>query len=101
MLTPRCVKNTTSLLQHCIVDLIGPPLLELLYGTAVLLLLPISRPGMHANGNSYALLIINGAICTLQRASEASGELIFAKPDHVGVQAFRPCAILDGSAATA
>lgn len=28
-----------------------------------------------------------------QEAAEARGELIFAKPDHVGVQAFRPAAI--------
>jgi hypothetical protein len=36
-----------------------------------------------------------GTLLDVQRASEATGELIFAKPDHVGVQAFRPCAILD------
>lgn len=50
-----------------------------------------------AEGSSHAASKVQMSKCRVDRrpqeAAEARGELIFAKPDHVGVQAFRPAAI--------
>lgn len=88
--------NRAAILQCCNETLMGPALLKCC---------PAWQSCCCLAGQVCPYKLVDNGLmvqsCQMQRASEASGELIFAKPDHVGVQAFRPCAILEASPGTA